>query len=145
MNQRDGRLTAKPNLTLSPPNATSNFESKRVVKFTAPSSSRLIRMSSSAICRRSPPMSSIKVSADRMKLDEQAKSSRIMDKRGVVEGLRVVRDAGSQRRPPCVEPATLQMRVTSWRFGNLEKSKARSTVSWRSTSGNCSAINTFMH
>ena len=73
------------------------------MKFTAPSNSRSIRVISSAIRRRSSPMSLITVSTQ---LVDAQKISLIMDKRrGEVAGLRVERAMGIQGR---LEPPSLR-------------------------------------
>jgi len=128
------RQHCKRNLTLSVSNTTPTFQSGTTVKFTAPSNSRSIRATSSAVRRKSLPVSSIMVSMGRSTTDEPANSSRIADKRGDVAGLRVERALGIQGRPPLFQPS-LKPKFTSWRFGNLEKSKDCSKVSQPSTSG----------
>ena len=65
-------------------------------------------------------MSLIAISTDLLMLDEGMKSIWMADKRGEVGGLRVERALGIQCRSP---PTQLTPKFTSWRFGNLEKSK----------------------
>ena len=74
--------TTTRNLTLSVSNTASNIKSRDMEKFTAPSNSRSIREISSAVRRRSGPVSSINVSMGLLRIGELVKVSRIVDKRG---------------------------------------------------------------
>ena len=87
------------------------------VTFTTPSNSCWIRATSSTVCRRSLPISSIEGS-----VDQEPKLSWRADKRGEVASLRVERATGIQSIPPTVQ---LTPKATSCRFGNCEKSKDR--------------------
>lgn len=107
--------------------------SRCTVNSTAPSNSRSIRTSSSAIRRRSFLMSLIIVSAGLPVVGRWVKLSRIASKRGAdAVGLRVERASGIQNRPP---PIQLTPKCTSRRFGSLEKSKDRSKASSPPVSG----------
>ena len=117
----------------------SNTGSRNTVKFTAPSNSRSIRAISSATCRRLFPVISIALSTDRVAVDGREKSSRIVDKRGEVAGLRVERAIGIQSRLPPVQPT---LKSTSSRFWSLEKSKDRSKASHPPTLGDSVSVNT---
>ena len=76
-------------------------------------------------------MSSIAARTDRTwELNVRAKLSRTADKRGEVVVLRVERALGTQDTPPPIQQI---QRSTSWRFGNLEKSKDCSKPSPSST------------
>ena len=57
---------------------------------------------------------------------------RIADKCEEAVGVRVERAVGIQSKPPPVQPTP---NTSSWRFGNLERSKDRSKASRPSTSG----------
>ena len=76
-------------------------------------------------------MFSTVVSTGRLVVYAWAKLSRIANKRGEVADLRVERAEEIQSRPP---PIQLTTSSTSWRFGDLEKSRDLSKVSLPSTS-----------
>ena len=134
------RPLCETKLTLSVSNAISNTTPRSTVNFTAPSNSRSIRATSPAIRRRFSPETLIKVSAGRVPTGAQERSSRMVDKCGDVAGLNVERAIGIQGRPPYVEPA-LKPKLTSRRFGSLEKSKDRANVSLPSTLGSGAKVN----
>ena len=69
---------------------------------------------------------------------ERPKSIRMADKWGEVGGLRVESAVGIQSRLPAIKPIP---KSTSWRFGNLEKSKDRSKASLPSASGDSVSVN----
>ena len=76
-------------------------------------------------------MFSTVASTDRLAIYSWTKLSWIANKRGEVTDLRVERDEGIQNR---LLPAQSTPSSTSWRFGNLEKSKDLSKVSLPPTS-----------
>lgn len=122
-NEQDHEVSFTPqkrNLTLSLSRIGLNCGSGSVVIFTVPPNSSLIRATSSSTRRRSFPMTLIESPRDEMLEGLPTKLSRMADKCGEVAGLTVERAMGIQRRPPPSQPTP---NFTSWRFGNLEKSK----------------------
>ena len=121
----------KRNLTSSVSNTTLNAGSRNTVTLTIPLNSHLIRATSSATRWRPWPVFSTVASTDRLAIYSWTKLSWIANKRGEVTDLRVERDEGIQSR---LLPAQSTPSSTSWRFGNLEKSKDLSKVSLPPTS-----------
>ena len=125
-------MPQKWNLTLSVYRPNLNHGSRRVVIFTAPSNSRLIRETSSSTRRRSFAMTPVVFTRGGISKELATKLSLMAYKRGEVAGLSVERAIEIQGSPPPTQPIP---KSTSWRFGNLEKSKDRWKASRASTSG----------
>lgn len=113
-------------------NISLNPGSRITVTFTPPSNSRSIRASSSAVHRRSLPVSAIAASTDWLEKDGRKNLIWMVDKHGEVADLRVERAVGIQGKPPSTQPIT---KSTVWIFGNLEKSKDCSGAPKPSISG----------